>query len=147
MTADSRQYMADICICRQSFSPLSTLSSHYFFIALLYNSLVHALHKVSWSICIPLILSHQHYHAHIQQAFSMYQQNNSYPAPQIISFYILTKNTLNILRSYVMKHFLKETISTIILYFSLEVIMKRINAWRGQTPRGIRTGNTTRYWL
>ena len=42
-----------------------------------------------------------------------------------------------------MKHFLKETISTIILYFSLEVIMKRINAWRGQAPRGIRTGNTT----
>ena len=42
-----------------------------------------------------------------------------------------------------MKHFLKEAISTIILYFSLEVIMKRINAWRGQTPRGIRTGNTT----
>ena len=42
-----------------------------------------------------------------------------------------------------MKHFLKETISTIILYFSLEVIMKRINAWRGQTPRGIKTGNTT----
>ena len=42
-----------------------------------------------------------------------------------------------------MKHFLKETISTIILYFSLEVIMKRINAWRGQRPRGIKTGNTT----
>ena len=42
-----------------------------------------------------------------------------------------------------MKHFLKETISTIILYFSLEVIMKRINAWRGQAPRGIKTGNTT----
>ena len=42
-----------------------------------------------------------------------------------------------------MKHFLKETISTIILYFSLEVIMKRINTWRGQASRGIRTGNTT----
>ena len=42
-----------------------------------------------------------------------------------------------------MKHFLKETIFPIILYFSLEVIMKRINAWRGQAPRGIKTGNTT----
>ena len=42
-----------------------------------------------------------------------------------------------------MKHFLKETIFPIILYFSLEVIMKRINAWRGKAPRGIRTGNTT----